>query len=72
MKTPEQISQDILGSLGQSSNPVGVLLEGYLSSVIREIVRGQLIEFQQYLSDQDLITNHDWCFESEANKFLDC
>jgi hypothetical protein len=71
MKTPEQISQDILVSLGQSTNPVGVLLEGYLSSVIREIVKDQLIEFQQYLADDDLITTHDWSFNDEANKFLD-
>jgi hypothetical protein len=70
MKTTEQISQDILGSLGQSANPVGVLLEGYLSSVIREIVKDQLIEFQQYLADDDMITSHDWSFEDEANRFL--
>ena len=70
MKTTEQITSDILSSLGQTNNPVGILLSGYLKNTINEIVKEQLIEFQQYLADDDMITSHDWSFEDEANRFL--
>ena len=71
MKTTEQITSDILSSLGQTNNPVGILLSGYLKNTINEIIKDQLIEFQQYLAEDDLITTHDWSFNDEANKFLD-
>jgi hypothetical protein len=70
MKTVTEIKNDILTSLGQSDNPVGILLEEYLKSVITDIVRDKLIDFQSFLCEADLITDHDWCFVDEANEFL--
>ena len=70
MKTVTDIKNDILKSLGQPDNPVGILLEEYLKSVITDIIRDQLIRFQIGLSDQKLITDYDWGFEDEANDFL--
>ena len=70
MKTVTEIKNDILTSLGQSDNPVGILLEEYLKSVITDIVRDKLIDFQSFLCDEDLITGHDWEWEDKANEFL--
>ncbi len=70
MKKTEQITKDILSSLGQSSNPMGILLEGYLDAKIREIVKDQLVQFQFYLQEECLITDYNWSFEDEVNKFL--
>ncbi len=70
MKTVTDIKNDILKSLGQPDNPVGILLEEYLKSVITDIIRDQLIRFQIELSDKELITDYDWGFEDEANDFL--
>jgi len=70
MKTIEEIKNDVLSSLGQQNNPVGILLESYLNKVITDIVRDQLINFQIELSDKELITDYDWTFEDEANEFL--
>jgi hypothetical protein len=70
MKTVKDIKNDILKSLGQPDNPVGILLEEYLKSVITDIVRNKLIDFQLDLSNKELITDHDWGFEGEANDFL--
>jgi len=70
MKTIEEIRTDILGSLGQTNHPVGVLLDSYLQKVITDIIRDQLIRFQIELSDKELITDYDWSFEDEANEFL--
>ena len=70
MKTVTDIKNDILKSLGQPDNPVGILLDSYLQKVITDIVRDQLIRFQIELSDKELITDYDWGFEDEANYFL--
>ena len=70
MKTIEEIKNDVLSSLGQQNNPVGILLESYLNKVITDIVREQLINFQIELSDKELITDYDWTFEDEVNEFL--
>ena len=70
MKTVEEIKSDILVSLGQQDNPVGILLEEYLKKVITDIVRDKLISFQIELSDEELITDYDWSFEDKANEFL--
>ena len=70
MKTIKEIRTDILGSLGQATHPVGVLLDSYLQKVITDIIRDQLIRFQIELSDKELITDYDWGFEDEANEFL--
>ena len=70
MKTVTDIKNDILTSLGQSDNPVGILLEEYLKKVITDITRDKLISFQIELSDEELITDYDWSFEDKANEFL--
>ncbi len=70
MKTVTDIKSDILVSLGQQDNPVGILLEEYLKKVITDIVRDKLISFQIELSDEELITDYDWSFEDKANEFL--
>ncbi len=70
MKTVTDIKSDILESLGQIGNPVGMLLESYLKKVITDIVRDQLIKFQIDLNDKELITDYDWSFEDEANDYL--
>jgi hypothetical protein len=70
MKDIKDITQDILQSLNQKDNPVGILLEGYLQKVITDIVRDKIIDFQSFLYDEDLITGHDWGYEDKANEFL--
>jgi hypothetical protein len=70
MKTVTDIKNDILQSLGQQDNPVGILLEEYLKKVITDITRDKLIGFQIELSDEELITDYDWSFEDKANEFL--
>ena len=70
MKTVTEIKNDILQSLGQQDNPVGILLEEYLKKVITDIVRDKLVNFQSFLFDEDLITGHDWGWEYKANEFL--
>ena len=70
MKTVAEIKSDILGSLGQQNNPVGILLDEYLRKVVTDIVRDKLIDFQTYLSDENLITDYDWGFEDKANEYL--
>jgi hypothetical protein len=70
MKTVTDIKNDILQSLGQQDNPVGILLEEYLKKVITDITRDKLISFQIELSDEELITDYDWSFEDKANEFL--
>lgn len=70
MKTVTEIKNDILQSLGQQDNPVGILLEEYLRKVITDITRDKLIGFQIELSDEELITDYDWSFEDKANEFL--
>jgi hypothetical protein len=70
MKTVTDIKNDILQSLGQQDNPIGILLEEYLKKVITDITRDKLIGFQIELSDEELITDYDWSFEDKANEFL--
>ena len=70
MKTVTDIKNDILQSLGQQDNPIGILLEEYLRKVITDITRDKLISFQIELSDEELITDYDWSFEDKANEFL--
>ena len=70
MKTTQEITSDILVSLGQQNNPIGILLTTYLNSVITDIVREKLIEFQIELSDEDSISDCDWSFEEKANEFI--
>lgn len=70
MKTVTEIKNDILQSLGQSDNPVGILLEEYLKKVITDITRDKLIDFLSHLYDEDLITGHEFAWEDKANEFL--
>ena len=70
MKTVTEIKNDILQSLGQQNNPIGILLEEYLKKVITDITIDKLISFQIELSDEELINDYDWSFEDKANEFL--
>ncbi len=70
MKTVTEIKNDILQSLGQQNNPVGILLEEYLKKVITDITINKLINFQIELCDEELINDYDWSFEDKANEFL--
>lgn len=70
MKSIVDIKNDILQSLGQQNNPIGILLEEYLKKVITDITRDKLIDFQTELSDEGLISDCDWVFEDKANVFL--
>jgi hypothetical protein len=70
MKTTQEITSDILVSLGHQNNPIGILLTTYLNSVITDIVREKLIEFQIELSDEGAISDCDWSFEEKANEFI--
>jgi len=66
----KQMKSDILKSLGQENNPVGILLDAYLSKMVKDIVEDELIRFQCYLADENLITDHDWAFEEKAEEYL--
>ena len=70
----KQMKSDILKSLGQENNPVGILLDAYLSKMVKDIVKDivedELIRFQCYLADEHLITDHDWAFEEKAEEYL--
>ena len=70
MKTVTEIKNDILQSLGQPDNPIGILLEEYLKKVITDITINKLINFQIELCDEELINDYDWSFEDKANEFL--
>ena len=70
MQEFNNFKNDILKSLGQPDNPVGILLDSYLQKVITDIVRDKLIDFQLELNNKELITDYDWGFEDEANDFL--
>jgi hypothetical protein len=69
-KIIEQMKSDILKSLGQENNPVGILLDAYLSKMVKDIIEDELIRFQCYLADENLITDHDWAFEEKAEEYL--
>ena len=66
----KQMKCDILKSLRQENNPVGILLDAYLSKMVKDIVEDELIRFQCYLADENLITDHDWAFEEKAEEYL--
>ena len=66
----KQMKSDILKSLGQENNPVGILLDAYLSKMVKDIIEDELIRFQCYLADENLITDHDWAFEEKAEEYL--
>jgi hypothetical protein len=70
MEDIEQMKNDILKSLGQENNPVGILLTSYLEAKINKIMRSKLIEFQCFMSELDLIEDHNWSFETVADEFL--
>ena len=77
MKTTKEIANDILQSLGQQDNPVGILLESYLKTVIKDIViehitgfHMELSELLDYLSDEGKIIKYDWKFEDRAQNHI--
>lgn len=70
MKTVKEITGDILQSIGQENNPIGVLLEGYLQKVITDIVKDKLIELQIQLDVEGYINNEEFNFEDKASEVL--
>ena len=66
MKTTKEIANDILQSLGQQDNPIGILLESYLKTVIKDIVIEHITRLQLDLSDEGKISSYDWAFEDRA------
>ena len=70
MKTTKEIANDILQSLGQQDNPVGILIEIYLKTVIKDIVIEHITGFQLDLSDEGKISSYDWAFEDRAREHV--
>ena len=66
----KQMKSDILKSLGQENNPVGILLDAYLSKMVKDIIQQELTYFQCYLADGNLITDYDWAFEEISEEYL--
>ena len=66
----QQMKSDILKSLGQENNPVGILLDAYLSKMVKDIVKQELTYFQCYLADENLITDYCWEFEEKSDEYL--
>ena len=70
MKTIKEITGDILQSLGEENNPVGILLEGYLHKVITDIAKDKMIDLQIHLADEAYISDCDFAYEDMAAEVL--
>ncbi len=70
MKTIKEITGDILQSLGQGNNPIGVLLEGYLHKVITDIVKDKMVDLQIHLNEEAYISDCDFAYEDMAAEAL--
>ena len=70
MKTVKEITGDILQSLGQENNPIGILLEGYLHKVITDIVKDKMIDLQIHLNEEAYISDSDFAYEDMAAEVL--
>jgi len=70
MKTVKEITGDILQSLGQQDNPIGILLEEYLRSSIKKIVYEKLVEFQNQLCEEGILDGSEFGWEDKADEFL--
>lgn len=70
MKTVKEITEDILKSLGQENNPIGILLEGYLHKVITDIAKDKMIDLQIHLNEEAYISDCDFAYEDMAAEVL--
>ena len=70
MKTIKEITGDILQSLGEENNPIGILLEGYLHKVITDIVKDKMIDLQIHLNEEKWISDCDFSYEDMAAEAL--
>ena len=70
MTTVKEITGDILKSLGQENNPIGVLLDGYLHKVITDIVKDKMIDLQIHLNEEAYISDCDFSYEDMAAESL--
>jgi hypothetical protein len=70
MKTVKNITEDILQSLKQQDNPVGILLEEYLRSSIKKIVQEHLINFQNQLCEEGILDGSEFGWEDKADEYL--
>lgn len=51
MKTPKEMTSDILTSLRDENNPLGILIEGYLEECIKQHKKAVRVEILNGLSD---------------------
>jgi hypothetical protein len=70
MKTVKNITEDILQSLNQKDNPIGILLEEYLRSSIKKIVQEHLINFQNQLCEEGILDGSEFGWEDKADEYL--
>ena len=70
MKNVKEITTDILQSLGQENNPIGILLEGYLHKVITDIVKDKMVDLQIHLNEEKWISDCDFSYEDMAAEAL--
>jgi len=70
MKTVKNITEDILQSLKQQDNPIGILLEEYLRSSIKDIVQEHLINFQNQLCEEGILDGTEFGWEDKADEYL--
>ena len=70
MKTVKNITEDILQSLGQKDNPIGILLEEYLRLNIKGIVTEHLINFQNQLCEEGILDGSEFGWEDKADEYL--
>ena len=70
MKTIKEITGDILQTLGEENNPIGILLEGYLHKVITDIVKDKMIDLQIHLNEEKYISDCDFAYEDMAAEVL--
>lgn len=70
MKTVKEITEDILKSLGQENNPIGILLEGYLHKVITDIVKDKMVDLCIHLNEEAYISDDDFAYEDMAAEVL--
>ena len=70
MKTIKEITGDILQSLGEENNPIGILLEGYLHKVITDIVKDKMVDLCIHLNEEAYIGDSDFAYEDMAAEVL--
>lgn len=68
-KTAEEI-YDYLNNVNVSKQEAIEAIKSYADQEVSKAIEEDLINFQIYLNDKNLITNYDWDFKKEAKKFI--